>query len=89
MSRLTRARARGTIDEAILSSPSAPRLRRQVLRESLLPTVELLNCRQADQVDDGFIADYLALDWLEWNGGTLRLTITGSNVCEQLRAGHE
>jgi hypothetical protein len=84
MSRLAGARARGTIDEAI---PSAPRLRRQVLRESLLPTLELLNCCQADQVDDGFIADYLALDWLEWNGGTLRLTITGSNVCRQLRAG--
>ena len=51
--------------------------------------MQLLNGRQADQVDYGFIADYLALDWLEWNGGTLRLTVTGSNVFEQLRAGHE
>jgi hypothetical protein len=89
MSRLTRARARGAIDEGVPTSPSAPRLRRQVLREKLLPTVQFLNNRQADQVDEGFIADYLALDWLEWNGGTLRLTVTGSNVCEQLRAGHE
>jgi len=88
MSRLTRARARKGIDEAIPAQPSGPRLRRQVLREKLLPTVQLLNCRRADQVDDGFIADYLALDWLEWNGGTLRLTVTGSNVCEQLRSGH-
>jgi len=89
MSRLTRARARGAIDEVIPMSPSTPRLRRQVLREKLLPTVQFLNNRQADQVDEGFIADYLALDWLEWNGGTLRLTVTGSNVCAQLRAGHE
>jgi hypothetical protein len=47
--------------------------------------VELLGQRQASQVADGLIADYLALEWLEWNGGTLRLTVTGSNVCEQLR----
>ena len=87
MSRLSRVRAHGANDEALPSSPSAPRLRRQILRESLLPTVDLLNSRQANLVDDGFIADYLALDWLEWNGGTLRLTITGSNVCQQLRAG--
>ena len=84
MSRLTRVRARTTNDETILQS--APRLRRQVLRESLLTTVELLNRRRADRVDDDFISDYLALDWLEWNGGTLRLTITGKDVCEQLRA---
>ena len=61
----------------------------QVLRESLLPTVELLSRRQADQVGEGFIANYLALDWLEWNGGTLRLTVTGTNICDQLRAGVE
>jgi len=45
--------------------------------------MQLLNGRQADQVDDGFIADYLALDWLEWNGGTLRLTVTVSAPIEQ------
>jgi hypothetical protein len=56
-----------------------------MLRDSLLSTVELLGQRQASQVADGLIADYLALEWLEWNGGTLRLTVTGSNVCEQLR----
>jgi len=59
-----------------------------MLRDSLLPTVELLGQRHASEVRDGLIADYLALDWLEWNGGTLRLTVIGSNVCEQLlRAG--
>jgi len=30
------------------------------------------------------IADYVALDWLEWQGGGLRLTVTGRNVCNQV-----
>jgi hypothetical protein len=64
-----------------------PQSRGQLLRASLLSTVELLHQRQASQVGDGLIADYLALDWLEWHGGTLRLKVTGSNVCEQPRAG--
>ena len=64
-----------------------PKSRGQMLRDSLLPTVELLGQRNASQVGDELLADYLALDWLEWNGGTLRLTAIGSNVCEQLRAG--
>ena len=66
-----------------------PKSRGQMLRDGLLATVELLGHRQASQVADGLIANYLALDWLEWNGGTLRLTVTGSNVCEQLRGGRE
>ena len=66
--------------------PSTPQLRRQSLRDSLLPTIDLLQQRRADQIADGFIADYLALDWLEWDGGILRLTVTGANVCKQLRA---
>ena len=85
MSRLTRTRARTTVDP-IAPPPSAPRLRLQVLRDNLLPTVELLSQRRADQIGDGFVADYLALDWLEWNGGLLRLTVTGENVCSQPRA---
>jgi len=58
-----------------------PKSRGQMLRDSLLPTVELLGQRHASEVRDGLIADYLELDWLEWNGGTLRLTVTGSNIC--------
>jgi len=43
--------------------------------------------RRADLVSEGFIADYVALRWLEWNGGALRLTVTGNDMCEQMRAG--
>ncbi len=62
-------------------------LRRELLRNQLPGTVDaLLRCR-ADLVPEGFIADYVALDWLEWNGGALRITLTGSNICKQMRAG--
>jgi hypothetical protein len=69
-----------------VSTLPVPRLRRQVLRDALLPTVELLNRNQDAQLDEGIIADYVALRWLEWNGSTLCLTITGTKVCDQLRA---
>jgi hypothetical protein len=62
-------------------------VRRNALRESLLATVELLKLRHADQIAAVDIDDYVTLDWLEWNGGGLRLTTVGRNVCSQLTAG--
>jgi hypothetical protein len=61
-------------------------MRTNQLREQLLSTVDALHRRRADLVTESCIADYVALHWLEWNGGSLRLTVTGENVCEQLRA---
>ncbi|MBT9597460.1 MAG: hypothetical protein IV094_15875 [Vitreoscilla sp.] len=67
------------------SFPDAPPvLRREALRDALLATVSLLKNHRAAEIDASFIEDYVALNWLEWNGGGLRLTITGSNVCKQL-----
>lgn len=62
-------------------------LRREHLRDELLPTVELLQRRRADLIDESLIADYVDLSWMEWAGGSLKLTQTGSNICSQLRAG--
>lgn len=56
---------------------------RERLRRALPATVELLQSRQADRIDDRDIDAYVALNWLEWHGGGLRLTITGRNVCAQ------
>ena len=64
--------------------PTVPALRREALRDGFLHTVDLLKQRRADQIGDGDIADYVALDWLEWNGGGLRVTTVGSNLCRQL-----
>ena len=42
---------------------------------------------EAADIADAHIDDYVALNWLEWNGGGLRLTTTGENVCKQLTGG--
>jgi hypothetical protein len=67
-----------------LITPDLSATRREALREDLLATVALLKRRRASDIADGYIDDYVALRWLEWHGGTLRLTTTGENVCRQL-----
>ena len=63
--------------------------RRDHLRATLLSAVDLLYRRRASLIGDGTIGDCVALHWLEWNGGALRLTATGQNICDQLKAeGH-
>jgi hypothetical protein len=57
---------------------------RERLRQALPDTVTRLQQRHADQIDAKDIEDYVALNWLEWHGGGLRLTITGRNVRAQL-----
>ena len=56
------------------------------MRNELLTAVDSLHRRRADLISEGFIADYVALHWLEWNGGALRLTVSGDNICAQMRA---
>ena len=63
---------------------SAESLRRDRLRLALPATVAILKQRHADQIDADDIEAYVALNWLEWQGGGLRLTITGKNVCAQM-----
>jgi len=49
--------------------------------------VDLLKRCRACDIAEGYVEDYVALQWLEWNGGALRLTITGENICRQQAAG--
>jgi hypothetical protein len=60
--------------------------RRDVLRDELLATVSLLKQRRAAEIAEGYVEDYVALHWMEWHGGSLRLTTTGENVCRHLKA---
>ena len=69
---------------ALPDAGRTPATRKEMLRAALPATVELLHSRQAGKIDASFIEDYVALHWLEWNGGSLQLTITGKNVCAQL-----
>ena len=64
--------------------PQEPVDRKERLRQALPAAVELLRTRQASLIEAGEIDEFVALNWLEWHGGTLRLTVTGSNVCSQL-----
>jgi hypothetical protein len=58
--------------------------RRGALRKSLPSSVAMLGGRRACDIPAGYIDDYVALDWLEWHGGTLRLTIVGENILRDL-----
>lgn len=66
------------------SLPPAPDTRRDALRDGLLTTVDLLKRCRASEITDTTIEAYVALHWLEWNGGSLRLTTTGENMCKHL-----
>ena len=70
--------------ESAMLAPPPPVSRREQLRNELLTTVDSLHRRRADLISEGFVADYVALHWLEWNGGALRLTVTGNDMCEQM-----
>lgn len=56
----------------------------EALRGRLLECVRLLKARRARDIPEGFIDDYVALSWLEWHGGTLRLTTVGENIVRQV-----
>ena len=60
--------------------------RKERLRQALPAAVELLRTRQAGLIGPVQIEEFVSLNWLEWHGGTLRLTVTGANVCSQGKA---
>ncbi|WP_280190169.1 hypothetical protein [Delftia sp. PS-11] len=59
------------------------RNRQDVLRTALPRVADLLRHRRASEIDEDVIDDLVTLSWLEWAGGTLQLTQTGSNICLQ------
>lgn len=61
-----------------------PAFRRETLRDALPAAVDLLHRRRARDIAPGYIDDYVALRWLEWHGGGLRVTVVGENLCRQL-----
>ena len=60
--------------------------RRERLRQALPAAAELLRTRQAGLIAAREIEEFITLNWLEWHGGSLKLTVTGSNVVSQSRA---
>lgn len=62
-----------------------PQGRLEALRSQLPGAVAFLKRRRADLLKPDEIADYVALDWMSWQGGGLQLTQTGQNICAQLQ----
>jgi hypothetical protein len=74
--------AKGILDASLKEEAE----RKERLRQALPAAAELLRTRQAGLIAAREIEEFIALNWLEWHGGTLRLTVTGSNVVSQSRA---
>jgi len=55
------------------------------LRRAFARCADLLKHRRADLLQPATIAAYVELDWLAWNGGGLKLTTVGENICAQVR----
>lgn len=66
------------MNNALLST-----LRQDALRIELPRIADLLRRRRAGEIDMAAIDDLVQLSWLEWLGGSLRLTATGTNICSQ------
>lgn len=64
----------------------APVFRGDQLRGGLVATVDSLARGRADLIAEGFLEDYVALHWLEWSSGALRLTESGADLCARMRA---
>ena len=74
--------AKGILDASLKEESE----RKERLRQALPAAAELLRTRQAGLIAAREIEEFIALNWLEWHGGSLKLTVTGSNVVSQSRA---
>jgi hypothetical protein len=63
-------------------APPGPQ-RREALREALQASVDMLYRRRASDIPEGYIDDYVLLNWLEWHGGDLKLTPLGEDICRE------
>ena len=56
------------------------------LHESLLATVDALSRRRACDIPETTIDRFVAMRWLQWNGGNLRLTAAGEEMLVKVHA---
>lgn len=71
------------LNKVTMANTRLSQLRQDALRVDLPRVADLLLHRRASEIDDTSIDDMVSLFWLEWLGGSLQLTITGSNICRQ------
>ena len=68
-----------------MTTTALPRIS-AALQESLLATVDALGRRRACDIPEQTIDRFVALRWLQWNGGTLRLTEAGEEMVVKVQA---
>jgi hypothetical protein len=74
---------RSTLDEGMqMATGTGSGVQQDVLRSALQAAVDSLHRRRASEIPEGYIDGYVKLNWLEWHGGSLRLTPTGENICK-------
>jgi archaellum component FlaD/FlaE len=56
------------------------------VQDSLLAAVDALSRRRACDIPEKTIAHLVALRWLQWNGGSLRLTESGDAMLAKVHA---
>ena len=56
------------------------------LHDSLLATVDALSRRRACDIPEQTIDRFVAMRWLQWNGGSLRLTESGEAMLVKVQA---
>jgi hypothetical protein len=69
-----------------MQTPAALAKINSTLHDSLLATVDLLSRRRAGDIPEKTIDQFVAIRWLEWNGGGLRLTAAGESVLVKVQA---
>ena len=56
------------------------------LQDSLLATVDALSRRRACDIPEQTIDRFVAMRWLQWSGGNLRLTAAGEETLVKVHA---
>jgi hypothetical protein len=69
-----------------MQTPAALARINSALHDSLLATVDALSRRRARDIPEKTIDHFVAIRWLEWNGGNLRLTPAGERVLTTVQA---
>ena len=69
-----------------MKTPTALAKINAALLDSLAATVDALSRRRAGDIPEKTIDQFVAIRWLEWNGGSLRLTEAGEAVLVSVQA---
>ena len=69
-----------------MKSPATLAKINTALQDSLLATVDALSRRRACDIPEQTIDRFVALRWLQWNGGNLRLTAAGEEMLAKVHA---